>query len=261
MHRHDLVALFWPRRDLFSPRAHPTNERQLWARCTNPSSQTGGKSRWPSRTMGGATQRMTERSLRVPQKSLRILSLRLNNPLTVASTCGRTCNMNLTDHGGMNLCAGNGGVGASFQRTSPPRVSYVYPCRSQLEAFRRTPSMTLVCLFHEATRKMNTQQPPAPTHRFTRHTVYISNSFPIIKHAIRSLSPVVHLTYQRWGGRTGCVSFHSETLGVLLPWCLCMKSACVVISVSQQSLAIAHDFSIFVTPFRRGPRAVQDRKS
>ena len=39
------------------------------------------------------------------------------------------------------------------QRTDAPRVPYVNPSRSQLDAVRRQPSMTFVCLFHETTRK------------------------------------------------------------------------------------------------------------
>ena len=99
-----------------------------------------------------------------------------------------------------------------FQRTNAPRVSYVNPSRSQLEAVRRPPSMTYVCFFHETTRKMNTQQAAAQTHRFTRHIVYMPKSFPRIKYVLRSLSAAVHLPYQRWCGRKDCVSFHSGHL-------------------------------------------------
>ena len=156
----------------FSPRAHPTNKRQLWAKCTHPSRQTGGRSRWPSRTMGGAKSRMTKWSLRVllAQKSVRISSLRLNSPRRLpvfvqehATFTWRTKGDELVDY--------ERGV---LQRTNAP----VNPSRSQLEAFRRPPSMTFVCLFHGTTRTMKKQQPAAQTHRFTRHTVFMSKSIP-----------------------------------------------------------------------------------
>ena len=148
-----------------------------------------------------------------------------------------------------------------LQRTNAPRVSYVNPSRSQLEAFRRPSSMTFACFFHETTRKIKVQQPAAQTHRFTQHIVYMSESFPRVEYLIRSLSAVVHLPYQRWCGRKDCVFFPLRTLGMLSSWCTGLKSTCVVISASQQSLVIAHDMSIFVAAFRRGPRGVQQGKS
>ena len=78
----------------------------------------------------------------------------------------------------------------------------------------------------------------------------MSESFPRIEYVLRSLSAVVHLPYQRWCDRKGCVSFHSG-LGMLLSWCPGLKSTCFVISASQHSLVIAHDIAIFVAAFRR----------
>ena len=47
---------------------------------------------------------------------------------------------------------------------------------------------------------------------------------------------------------------------MLLSWCEGLKSTGVVTSASQQSLVIAHDISIFVASFRRGPRVGQQKQ-
>ena len=148
-----------------------------------------------------------------------------------------------------------------FQRTNAPRVSYVNPSRSQLEAVRRPPSMTFVCFFHETIRKMNTQQAAAQTHRFTRHIVYrpkiVSHNKVCATVALSSSSSSVSAVV--WSKRLRFLPL--GTLGMLLSWCPGMKSTCVVISASQRSLVIAHDISIFVAAFRRGLRGVQQGKS
>ena len=153
--------------------------------------------------MGGAKSRMTKWSLPVPmpQKSPIDVELALEEPATVAKHPRKS-----TQHepDGPCLDAPVHYKRDVLQRTNAPRASHANPTRSQLEAFRRPPSMTFVCWFHGTTRKKkeirNRQQHKSTDSHDTRFT---------------------------------CPNrFHA----------------------SQQSLAIAHDFSIFVAPFRRGPR-------
>ena len=175
--------------------------------------------------------------------------LALEQPATIASMCARACNKNLTDLGERTRALQTGRPSTHQRTTSSVRQS-----ESQSIGSRQT-----CCYMKRLENEKRKSQRHKPTdshdtlctcpnrfHNEDCHTVALRSSSSSVSAVVWSRS----LRFLPLG-----------THGMLTPWCPFLKSAGLVISSSEQSLAIAHDFSIFVAPFRRGPRGVQQRKS
>ena len=130
MHRHDLGALFWALHDLFSE--SPSDEQETAVGEVHTPNQVD---KWEEQVHGWVKVADDEVELAraLGPEITRDFEPALEEPATVASTCARARNMNLTPQTGRP---------STYQRTT----SSEQPSESQSTGSRRTTAIDYICV-------------------------------------------------------------------------------------------------------------------